>query len=145
MENTIPVKYRDAVRQGALLWNKAFEKIGLQDAIVVNQQPDDADWDPADIRYNTIRWFAATDAGFAIGPSRANPLTGELYDADISFSDGIMRSVRGVDAGTDRAGELGTKRRRARRTRPDGCRTRGLVLHVDVGHGAAMRRSGSSC
>jgi hypothetical protein len=95
MENTIPAKYRDAVRQGALLWNKAFEKIGLQDAIVVNQQPDDADWDPADIRYNTIRWFAATDAGFAIGPSRANPLTGELYDADISFSDGIMRSIRG--------------------------------------------------
>jgi hypothetical protein len=96
MENTIPVKYRDAVRQGALLWNKAFERIGLQDVIVVNQQPDDADWDPADIRYNTIRWFAATDAGFAIGPSRANPITGELYDADISFSDGILRAVRGT-------------------------------------------------
>jgi hypothetical protein len=95
LENTIPVKYRDAVRQGALLWNKAFERIGLQDVIVIEQQPDDADWDPADIRYNTIRWFAATDAGFAIGPSRANPMTGELYDADISFSDGIMRSVRG--------------------------------------------------
>jgi len=96
MENTIPVRYRDAVRQGALLWNKAFEKIGLQNVIVVNQQPDNADWDPADIRYNTIRWFAATDAGFAIGPSRANPMTGELYDADISFSDGILRSVRGT-------------------------------------------------
>ena len=95
MENTVPAKYRDAVRRGALLWNQAFERIGLQDVIVVNQQPDDADWDPADIRYNTIRWFAATDAGFAIGPSRANPLTGELYDADISFSDGILRSVRG--------------------------------------------------
>ena len=95
MENTVPVKYRDAVRRGVLLWNKAFERIGIQDAVVVNQQPDDADWDPADIRYNTIRWFAATDAGFAIGPSRANPLTGELYDADISFSDGILRGVRG--------------------------------------------------
>ena len=95
LENTIPVKYRDAVRQGALLWNKAFERIGLQDVIVINQQPDDADWDPADVRYSTIRWFAATDAGFAIGPSRANPITGELYDADISFSDGILRSVRG--------------------------------------------------
>ncbi len=95
LENTIPLKYRDAVRQGALLWNKAFERLGLQDVIVVEQQPDDADWDPADVRYSTIRWFAATDAGFAIGPSRANPVTGELYDADISFSDGIMRSVRG--------------------------------------------------
>jgi hypothetical protein len=96
MEHTVPAKYRDAVRQGALLWNKAFERLGLQDVIVVNQQPDEADWDPADVRYNTIRWFAATDAGFAIGPSRANPLTGELYDADISFSDGILRSVRGT-------------------------------------------------
>jgi hypothetical protein len=95
MESTIPVKYRDAVRQGALLWNKAFEKIGLQNVIVVNQQPDDAEWDPADVRYNTIRWFAATDARFAIGPSRANPLSGELYDADISFSDGILRAIRG--------------------------------------------------
>jgi hypothetical protein len=95
MENTVPAKYRDAVRQGALLWNKAFERIGLQDVIVVNQQPDEADWDPADVRYNTIRWFAATDAGFAIGPSRWNPATGELYDADISFSDGILRAVRG--------------------------------------------------
>ena len=94
MENTIPVKYRDAVRRGALLWNNAFEKIGFKDAIVVNQQPDDPDWDPADVRYNTIRWFAATDATFAIGPSRANPLTGELYDADISFADGILRAVR---------------------------------------------------
>jgi hypothetical protein len=96
LENTIPAKYREAVRQGALLWNKAFERIGLQDVIVVNQQPDAAEWDPADVRYSTIRWFAATDAGFAIGPSRANPMTGELYDADISFSDGILRSVRGA-------------------------------------------------
>jgi hypothetical protein len=95
MENTIPAKYRDAVRQGALLWNKAFERIGLQDVVVVNQQPDDAEWDPADVRYSTIRWFAATDASFAIGPSRANPVTGELYDADISFSEGILRAVRG--------------------------------------------------
>ena len=60
---------------------------------MVKQQPDDADWDPADMRYNTIRWFAAIDASFAIGPSRANPFTGEIYDADISITDGIIRSV----------------------------------------------------
>lgn len=94
LENTIPVEYRDAVRQGALMWNRAFEKIGFIDAIEVKQQPDDADWDPADVRYNTIRWFTATDAGFAIGPSRANPFTGELYDADISFSEAMTRFAR---------------------------------------------------
>src|SRR2546428_8543513 len=55
--NTIPVEYRNWMKEGVLLWNKAFEKIGFQNAIVVKQMPDDADWDPADTRYNTIRWL----------------------------------------------------------------------------------------
>jgi hypothetical protein len=94
LENTIPLEYRDAIRDGALVWNKAFEKIGFKDAVVVKQQPDDADWDPADTRYNTIRWFAGVDATFAIGPSRSNPFTGQIYDADVSISDGIVRNAR---------------------------------------------------
>jgi hypothetical protein len=96
LENTIPVEYRPAITEGVLLWNKAFEKIGFKDAVVVKQQPDDADWDPADTRYNTIRWFAGIDATFAIGPSRANPFTGQIYDADISISEGIVRNARRV-------------------------------------------------
>ncbi len=92
MENTIPVQYRDAIREGVLLWNKAFERIGFQDAIEVKQQPDNADWDPADVRYSTLRWFAGyPDPGFAQGPSRVNPLTGEIYDADIRFDAGMTR------------------------------------------------------
>ena len=94
LENTIPVEYREPLKQGVLLWNKAFEKIGFKEAVVVKQQPDDADWDPADTRFNTIRWFAGVDAFYAIGPSRANPFTGQIYDADIGFSEGIVRSVR---------------------------------------------------
>src|SRR2546426_1592427 len=94
LENTIPVEYREWMKEGVLLWNKAFEKVGLKDAIVIKQQPDDADWDPADTRYNTIRWFAGVDAGFAIGPSRSNPFTGQIYDADIGFSEEIVRSFR---------------------------------------------------
>jgi hypothetical protein len=94
LENTIPVKYRPAIRDGVLLWNQAFERIGFKDAIVVKEQPDDSEWDPADTRYNTIRWFAGIDAGFAQGPSRANPFTGELYDADIRFSEVFVRGRR---------------------------------------------------
>jgi hypothetical protein len=95
LENSIPVKYRDAVRDGVLMWNKAFEKIGFKDAIEVRQQPDDADWDPADIRYNTLRWFAGhPDPGFAIGPSTSNPVTGEIINADISFSESMTRFFR---------------------------------------------------
>ena len=94
LENTIPEKYRKAIADGVLMWNKAFERIGFKDAVVVKQQPDDADWDPADVRYNTIRWFVATDAGFAIGPSRVNPFTGQIYDADISFTESMTRFTR---------------------------------------------------
>jgi uncharacterized protein DUF4953/uncharacterized protein DUF5117/uncharacterized protein DUF5118 len=95
LENTVPVEYRDAIREGILLWNKAFEKIGFKDAIQVKQQPDSADWDPADVRYSTIRWFAGyPDPGFAEGPSRVNPLTGEIYDADIRFDAGMTRFFR---------------------------------------------------
>ena len=94
LENTIPVKYRPAIRDGVLMWNQAFERIGFKDAVVVKEQPDDSEWDPADTRYNTIRWFAGVDAGFAQGPSRANPFTGELYDADIRFSEIFVRGRR---------------------------------------------------
>jgi hypothetical protein len=94
LENTIPVKYRAAIRDGALMWNLAFERIGFKDAIVVKEQADDSEWDPGDSRYNTIRWFAGIDAGFAQGPSRANPFTGELYDADIRFSEVFVRTRR---------------------------------------------------
>ena len=50
----------------------------------------DEDFDPEDINYNTFRWIT-TDRGFAMGPSRANPLTGEILDADIIFDAGMVR------------------------------------------------------
>ena len=95
LENTIPVQYRDAIREGILLWNNAFERIGFQNAVVVKQQPDDADWDPADVRYSTIRWFTGyPEPVFAEGPSAVNPLTGEVFDADIRFDAGLTRFFR---------------------------------------------------
>jgi len=36
-------------------------------------RPDNATWDPADVRYNTIRWINTVDGLFALGPSRVNP------------------------------------------------------------------------
>jgi hypothetical protein len=91
LENTIPVEYRDWVKEGVLMWNTAFEKIGFKDAIEVRQMPDTADWDPADARYNTIRWMIQPGGGYAVGPSRAHPYTGQLYDADIRISADFMR------------------------------------------------------
>ncbi len=93
LENSIPYELRDAVREGILAWNEAFEAAGFKNAVVVKQMPDDADWDPADVRFNTIRWMFQPGSGYAVGPSRANPYTGELYDADIRISADFVRSM----------------------------------------------------
>jgi hypothetical protein len=94
LENSIPKEYREAVRQGVLGWNPAFEALGFKDAMVVKEQPDDPDWDAADVRYSTLRWIVAPNAGFAQGPSRINPYTGQIFDADIRFSADMIRGVR---------------------------------------------------
>jgi hypothetical protein len=43
----------------------AFERIGISDAVQVRDAPDDATWDPDDIRYSVIRWV--TDAPSEFG------------------------------------------------------------------------------
>ena len=92
IERSVPDEFRASVREGILEWNKAFEKVGFKDAIEVRQQQDE-DFDPEDINYNTFRWIT-TDGGFAMGPSRANPLTGEILDADIIFDASMVRYWR---------------------------------------------------
>src|SRR5262249_26780993 len=92
IEKSVPDEYRAAVREGILEWNKAFAKVGFRDAIEVRQQENE-DFDPEDINYNTFRWITS-DRAFAMGPSRANPLTGELMDADIIFDASMIRSYR---------------------------------------------------
>ena len=59
IEKTVPYKFRKPIREGILEWNKAFEKAGFLNAIEVRQQPDNADWDPEDINYNTFRWITS--------------------------------------------------------------------------------------
>lgn len=99
VEHTTPVKFRRYVREGILMWNDAFENIGLVNAVEVYQQ--DAltgahmDKDPEDARYNFFRWNAS-DQGYAIGPSRTNPMTGEILDADVVWHQGLTRAIRNM-------------------------------------------------
>ena len=94
LDKNIPLRYRDSVKAGILEWNKAFEKIGFTNAVVANQQPDDADWDNLDARHASVRWFVGTDANVARGPSHSDPRTGEILDADIAMSDVFGRGSR---------------------------------------------------
>ncbi len=93
VENTVPPEYRDAVAEGIEFWNPAFERIGFRNAIVARQMPDTVDWDPADVRYNTVRWIVRPGAAYAVGPSRANPFTGQIYDADVRVSSDFIRHM----------------------------------------------------
>jgi len=94
LDSNIPERYRASIKAGILEWNKAFERIGFKDAIVVKQQDDDATFDDMDSAHASIRWFVGSDVGFAIGPSHSDPRTGEILDADIGMSDVFARGAR---------------------------------------------------
>ncbi|WP_016875652.1 zinc-dependent metalloprotease [Chlorogloeopsis fritschii] len=94
IDNAVPLEYRDTIKEGVLMWNAAFEKAGFKDAIQVQQMPNDAKWDSADIRYNTIRWINTVDGYFAMGPSRVNPLTGEILNATILVDASFIRALK---------------------------------------------------
>ncbi|MFK8051918.1 MAG: zinc-dependent metalloprotease [Woeseiaceae bacterium] len=84
IENTTPEPLRDLIRESALEWNKSFEKAGFSNALVIKVQPDDADWDAGDIRYNVLRWTSSPNPPFGgYGPSFVNPRTGQILGADI--------------------------------------------------------------
>ena len=101
IDRNVPLKYRAVVTEGILEWNKAFEKIGFQNAIVVKQQPDDAEFDTLDIGYSSVRWLMSASPGFgAIGPKHVDPRSGEILDADIGFESLSSRSLRTVRAQT---------------------------------------------
>ena len=97
IEHTTPVRYRRWVKEGIQSWNSAFEKIGISDALEVYYQDKTTgahmDKDPEDVRYNFVRWLN-NDIGTAIGPSRVNPNTGQILDADIILTDGWIRHFR---------------------------------------------------
>jgi hypothetical protein len=94
LDKNIPEKYRQAVTDGVLEWNKAFEKIGFQGALQVQQQSAGDQFNTSDARHASVRWFVGADVGFAIGPSQADPRTGEILDADIGMSDVFARGAR---------------------------------------------------
>jgi len=84
IENSTPMEWRETIRDGVLEWNKSFEKAGFKNALVVKVQPDDAEWDAGDVRYNVLRWTSSPNPPFGgYGPSMTNPRTGEIIGADI--------------------------------------------------------------
>lgn len=95
IEHTTPIRYRRWVREAVESWNKSFEQVGIINAIEVYQQDATSgahmDKDPENVKYNFIRWNA-NGQSFAIGPSRVDPRTGQILDADVVMNDGWIRA-----------------------------------------------------
>ncbi len=92
LTNTIPERYRAPIREAILEWNRAFERIGILNAVRIADQPNDPAWDPDDIRYNTIRWLTeANSGGFAEAQIEWDPRTGEIFRSGVLIDSDMMR------------------------------------------------------
>ena len=96
LDRNIPEKWRGAVREGVLAWNKAFERAGFRNALTVEQQPADADWTAFEgVRMLAVRWFAMEGPGaVAVGPHQSDPRTGEILRAAAIIPESWVRGDR---------------------------------------------------
>lgn len=86
IDSSVPKRYRAGVRAGILAWNEAFEKVGIKDALVVRDAPEnDPEWDHADGTHNVVRWIASEDAAYAVAWARTDPLSGRVMNAAVSI------------------------------------------------------------
>lgn len=84
LDHSIPQEYKEGVTRGILFWNKAFEKIGIKNAMVVKDAPTDPDWDHADGRFNLVRWTMTEDQTYAVAWLRTDPISGEIMNAAVT-------------------------------------------------------------
>jgi hypothetical protein len=92
LSDTIPMEYRDPIRRAILAWNAPFEKIGISNAVAVQEQPKDADFDPDDVRYNMIRWLTESNrGGFAEAQITWDPRDGQIFRSGVMIDSDLVR------------------------------------------------------
>ena len=91
-----PEKWRPYLKQGVEDWQEAFEAAGFKNAIIAKDPPseeEDPEFDPDDVRYSTIRYFAS-DVQNAYGPHVHDPRSGEILESDIGWYHNVMNLLR---------------------------------------------------
>lgn len=93
IENTFPTLWKNAIKNGILRWNKAFEKIGFKNVVQVQDFPtNDPNFDPDDFKYSCIRYLP-TDVENAMGPSWTDPRTGEIINATVLVYNDVVNTI----------------------------------------------------
>lgn len=93
IENTFPTLWKNAIKNGVLRWNKAFEKIGFKNVAQVQDFPtNDPNFDPDNFKYSCIRYLP-TDVENAMGPSWTDPRTGEIINATVLVYNDVVNTI----------------------------------------------------
>jgi hypothetical protein len=89
-----PEKWREYVVQGVEDWQEAFRAAGFKNAIIAKTPAEaDSTFDPDDIRYSTVRWFASETPN-AYGPHVHDPRSGEILESDIGMYHNVLTLLR---------------------------------------------------
>ncbi|HEY5093806.1 MAG TPA: zinc-dependent metalloprotease [Candidatus Eremiobacteraceae bacterium] len=81
----VPVEYRQTVKDSLLMWNAAFKRVGILNAVSVQDQPDDPSWDPEDMQHNMVRWIDTSSPQYGAEALIVNdPRTGEEINVGIN-------------------------------------------------------------
>jgi Met-zincin/Domain of unknown function (DUF5117) len=95
LDDSIPVEYRPPVRAAILEWNKAFERIGVSNAVQVQDVPQDGAYDPDDIRFNVVRWITNAVSDFGAEAQIVwDPRTGEIFRGGVLLDSNLVRRAK---------------------------------------------------
>ena len=85
LDNTFPEAWKEPIKKGVLLWNKAFEKIGYKDVLeVVDFPTDDPKFDPENSNYSCIR-YVLNGSEMPTSNIWVNPANGEILNASLFY------------------------------------------------------------
>ena len=92
LDPNFPKAWRAHVAQGVLDWNKAFEAIGFKNAIQVKDYPtNDPEFDPDNMKYNTIRYVPTGVVTMMKDASWVDPRNGEIRNASLFLFHDLLK------------------------------------------------------
>ena len=82
IDHAVPANILPYIKKGILDWNKAFERAGFKNAVVVHEFTYSMALEGDDVKYSVLTYDASEKAN-AMGPSVIDPRTGEILKADV--------------------------------------------------------------
>ena len=93
IDNAFPEKWKPAMRNAVLRWNKAFERIGFKNVMqAVDFPTNDPNFDPDNFQYSCIRYLPTATEN-AMGPSWVDPRTGEIITATVLVYNDVVNVI----------------------------------------------------